>query len=105
MRTCSHASFEALLDDGRTIMMVGLGDTAATLDIYTFAWTRDEVPGKEEGPESAPPDTREQSDPKRSGERPVLRLPSFRRSMPLFRLSKVLRLLGREKLELSSDHP
>jgi hypothetical protein len=41
----------------------------------------------------------------RSGEQPVLRLPSFRWFMSLFRPSKVLRLLRREDLELGSDCP
>lgn len=49
MSTCSNALFRALLDEGRTRVAVGLGHTAATLDIDTFAWTRSEDPREEEG--------------------------------------------------------
>jgi hypothetical protein len=105
MRTCSNASLGALLDDRRTRMLVGLGGTAATVDIDTLAWKKNKDQREEAGQEDAPPDTREQINVERSGEQPVLRLPSFRWFMSLFRPSKVLRLLRREDLELGSDCP
>lgn len=77
MHTCSNASSEALLEDGHTRAVVGLGDTAATVDIDPFAWTKSEDPGGEAGRDTMPPETRERSNVKGSGERSELRLPSF----------------------------
>ena len=78
MRTCSNASFGALLDNGRTIMMVGLGDMEATLDIDTFAWTKSKDPREEAGRENASRNTRERGNVKTSGEQPVPWLPFSR---------------------------
>ena len=49
MSTCSNALFKALLGEGGTKVAVGLGHTATTLDINTFAWTRSEDLREEEG--------------------------------------------------------
>jgi hypothetical protein len=68
MRTCSNASRETLLDDRRTRMMVGLGGTAATVDIDTLAWKKNKDQREEAGQEDSPPDIREQINVERSGE-------------------------------------
>jgi hypothetical protein len=78
---------------------------AATVDIDPFAWTKSEDPGEEAGRDIIPLDTRRRSNLKKSGEQTALRLPSFRRSAPSSRPSKVLRLLGRETLGPSSVYP
>ena len=55
MRTCSNASLGALPKDGRTRVVVGLGDTAASIDINPFAWTKSADPGQEAGRDTIPP--------------------------------------------------